>query len=461
MEPSGIRQQRCSSNHGYRDLKPAPSESIAPPTARSDTRQLVRAIGRGDLTAFCINAIIGAGIFGLPAVAYARVGNWSLLAFGVCGLVVMLLVLCFAEVSSRFEATGGPYLYARTAFGPLAGFEVGWLLYIARLTAFAANINLLVSYVAWFWPSASSTGWREAIIATVVIGLTTINLLGIKGSTLLSNLLTYGKLIPLALLIGLGLLAMDRPVTPTLPLPKLPEFSASVLLLIYAFSGFEVAAIMGGELKDPRRDLPKALLTALGVVISFYVLLQLVAISTVADLGNSERPLTDAAMAIIGPLGAAVISTGAIISILGNLHTTSLVAPRLPFAMAERKELPGFLSEIHPTFHTPHRAILITATLLLIIALSGTFVYAATVSVIARLLTYGVTCAALPVFRRRRDLPEALFRLPAGNWIVAIALGVSGWLLTHTSGQEMRDTTLAALAGMALYGLSRWRYRSA
>lgn len=442
-------------------MKPSSPKSGVPPTTLSNTRQLVRAIGRGDLTAFGINAIIGAGIFGLPAVAYAAIGKWSLLAFGVCGLVVALLVLCFAEVSSRFETTGGPYLYARTAFGPLAGFEVGWLLYVARLTAFAANVNLLVSYLAWFWPTAAATGWRETIITAVVAGLTTVNLLGIKGSTLLSNLLTYGKLIPLALLIGFGLLAMDQPTTPSLPLPKLSEFSASVLLLIYAFSGFEVAAIMGGELKDPRRDLPRALLTALGVVILFYVLLQLVAIGTVADLADSERPLTDAAMAAIGPLGAAIISAGAVISILGNLHTTSLVAPRLPFAMAERGELPAFLGGVHPTFRTPHRAILVTAILLLVIAVSGTFVYAATVSVIARLLTYGVTCAALPAFRRRKDLPEALFRLPAGNWIVAVALGISGWLLAQTTGRQMRDAALAALMGVVLYGLSRRRYRAA
>src|SRR6266702_442895 len=136
---------------------------------------LVRGIRKWDLVAVTINGIIGAGIFGLPSKVYGLIGGYSLIAFVACALVVMLIILCFAEVGSRFDATGGPYLYAREAFGPTVAFEVGWLIWLARLTAFAANCNLLIIYLGYFWPGATTALWRVTIICLVVISLTAIN----------------------------------------------------------------------------------------------------------------------------------------------------------------------------------------------------------------------------------------------------------------------------------------------
>ena len=426
--------------------------------SRPTSEGLVRAIRRWDLVALTINAIIGAGIFGLPSEVFARIGAASLLAFFVCGLAVTLIILCFAEVSSRFEHTGGPYLYAREAFGALVGFEVGWMMWIARLTAFAANCNLLVSYGAFFVPAIQAGPWRAGVITAVVGGLTAVNVIGVRNAARLSNVLTVSKLVPLALFVVAGSVAID-PARFAMPADGVAfgPFSASVLLLVYAFTGFEMAAIPSGELRNPGRDLPRALLIAIAVVFAFYMLIQFVAIGTLPSLGASTRPLADAAGVFMGPAGAAVIAAGALVSILGNLNVTILVAPRLPFAMAERRELPRVLAATHPRFHTPHAAILLTAAVVLVVTLSGTFVYAATISVIARLVSYATTCAALPVLRRSTGGAPAPFAAPAGVAVSVVSLGLIAWLLSNATGRQIRDAAIAAAVGLAIYVLARAR----
>src|SRR6266700_8244884 len=169
------------------------------PTSRAG---LVRGIGRWDLVAVAINGIIGAGIFGLPSKVFSLIGSYSLLAFVACALVVTLIILCFAEVGSRFDETGGPYVYAREAFGATTAFEVGWLMWLARLTAFAANCNLMISYLGYFWPTATDTLWRASIIVFMIAVLTVINILGVRQAAVISNFFTIGKLVPLLIFIA-------------------------------------------------------------------------------------------------------------------------------------------------------------------------------------------------------------------------------------------------------------------
>src|SRR3989475_10777666 len=203
---------------------------------------LVRGIRRWDLVALTINGIIGAGIFGLPAKVYSLIGSYSLIAFVVCALVVMLIILCFAEVGSRFEATGGPYLYAREAFGSTVAFEVGWLIWLARLTAFAANCNLMVSYLSFFWAPANSGITRALIITGVVISLTALNVFGVRQAAIASNLFTVGKLIPMLVFVAAGLFFLNPHAFAFGARPSAGAFSPSVLLLVLAFTGFEIAA---------------------------------------------------------------------------------------------------------------------------------------------------------------------------------------------------------------------------
>ena len=412
---------------------------------------LLRAIRRWDLVALAVNAIVGAGIFGLPSEVFRRIGAWSLLAFLACGFVVTLIILCFAEVSSRFTGTGGPYLYARETFGPLVGFQVGWLIWIARITAFAANCNLLIAYLGFFWPDAESPVPRVVLIGLVVFGLTAVNVLGVRNATRASNIFTVSKLLPLLLFVGIGVFVLDAGRYSFAARPPLGEFSASVLLLVYAFSGFEMATISAGEIRNPRIDLPRALLSAIGVVAVLYFLIQLVAIGTLPGLAGSARPLADAGGRFLGPWGATLITTGAVVSILGNLNVIVMAGSRLPFAMAEGGQLPGLFGAVHPRFRTPHVAIVATGLASLLLTLSGTFVYAATISVIARLLSYAATCAALPVLRRRPSAPAALFRVPAGVAVSIAALTLVGWLLSHITLRQARDAGIAAMIGLLLY----------
>lgn len=418
---------------------------------------LVRGIRRWDLVAIAINGIIGAGIFGLPSKVYSLIGSYSIIAFVACALVVALIILCFAEVSSRFDDTGGPYLYAREAFNPAVAFEIGWLIWLARVTAFAANCNLLINYLAYFWLGASDTFWRAAVIIFVVAVLFVINLLGIRQAAIVSNVFTIGKLVPIIIFIGAGLFFLNPQAFVPGPNPDASAFSQSVLLLVYAFTGFEMATIPAGEVRDPQRNLPRALLIAILVVATLYILIQIVCVGTLPGLANSQKPLADAGTQFLGTAGGAIISAGAIISITGNLNILMLSGSRLPFAMAEQKQLPAFIGSIHRSFFTPYVAILITAGLMLFLTLKSSFVAALTISTIARLITYGATCLALPLFRHRKDTPPAAFRLPLGTIVALLSLGLIVWLLLHSTLKEAIAAAWAAGVGLLIY-LAYWIY---
>ena len=418
---------------------------------------LVRGIRRWDLIAIAINGIIGAGIFGLPSKVFSLIGPYSLVAFVACALVVALIILCFAEVGSRFDDTGGPYLYAREAFNPAVAFEIGWLIWLARVTAFAANCNLLINYLGYFWTSATDTFWRALVIVVVVAVLFVINLLGIRQAAIVSNVFTIGKLVPIIIFIGAGLFFLNPQAFTLGPNPDTGAFSQSVLLLVYAFTGFEMATIPAGEVRDPRRNMPRALIIAILVVAVLYILIQVVCVGTLPTLGQSQKPLADAGTQFLGTAGGAIISAGAIISITGNLNILMLSGSRLPFAMAEQKQLPAFIGAVHRSFFTPYVAILLTAAMMLLLTLKSSFVAALTISTIARLVTYGATCLALPIFRRRKDGPAAAFHLPGGTIIAMLSLALIIWLLLHSTLREAKDTAKAAGAGLAIY-LAYWLY---
>ena len=416
---------------------------------------LLRGIRRWDLVGVVINSVIGAGIFVLPARAFGLIGNYSLIAFVMCAFVVVLIILCFAEVSSRFTETGGPYLYARTAFGPVIGFQVGWMNWLARISAYATNCNLLVVYLSFFWPAAGSGIRRAFIITSLTLILTLINYRGVRDAAMTSNIFIVAKLLPLILFIATGLFFLT-PANFTLgDYPSYGSFSTAVLLLVYAFTGFENATVPTGEIVNPRRNLPLAILIAIAIVTIIYILIQAVSIGTLPNLGTTERPLAEAARMFLGPVGASIIAAGAITSIVGNLNVNLLSSPRIPFAMSNRRELPKSLSAVHPRFRTPYVAIVVSATLMLALTLSSSLFYALTVSTIARLLAYAATCIALPTLRRKSDAPPAQFTVPGGTVISVVAVLLSIWLLSNSTFYEARDAAIAIAVGIAIYYLYR------
>ena len=425
-----------------------------PATPDVKTEQgLVRGLRRLDLVALVLNVIIGAGIFGLSSQAFALAGAYSVLAYLVCAVPVLLIVLCFAEVGSRFSATGGVYLYAREAFGPVVGFEMGWLAWLTRLTGFAALCNLFADYTGYFFPGLVSGFSRLAVVGGVVTGLTVANIAGLRTASWFANVLTVAKLVPLLLLVVAGFSSIDIRIYSQATPPSYTAFSASVLLLVFAFSGFEMVGIPAGEAHDPRRHLPFALLSGAGTVVLLYIAIQAVCIGTVTDLAKSRQPLADAGARLFGTPGASIIAAGALVSVLGTMHVIMLSAPRLLFAMAEKAQLPQVISRAHRRFQTPHLAILFSACAMLVLSLSGTFASAALLSTIFRLITYAITCAALPALRRRRDVETALFSLPAGNAISALAVLIVLWLLSSSSWREANQVFFAIVLGLVFYGV--------
>lgn len=420
---------------------------------------LVRGIGRASMVALFVNAVVGAGIFGLPSSVHALLGPYALLAYVACALLVLLVVLCFAEVSSRFEDSGGPYLYARAAFGPFVGFQVGWLVWLTRVTAFAALCNLLIDYLGHLWPAAASGGVRVALACAVTLAITAVNVRGVRAAALVTNAFTIGKLAALLLFVAVGVFFIEPSRFVPGRVPALGDFSAAVLLLVFAFTGFETATVPAGEVRDPRRTLPFAILASMALIVPLYLLIQLVSIGTLPDLGTSSAPLADAAQRFAGSAGAAVVVVGALVSISGTLNGLVLAAPRLLYAMAAQGQLPGALARVHPRFHTPHLAIVLTAACMLALTLSGSFLTAVALSTITRLLAYAATCVAVPVLRRREDAAPAAFRVPAGGAVVATALLLIAWLVMHARAEELRNVAIAMAAGVVLMALG-WRLQA-
>ena len=440
-------------------LTTAPTRGAYAAPAAAPHAGLARRIRRWDLVALVLNCVIGAGIFGLPSRVFALAGTYSLLAYLVCAVVVGLIALSFAEVASRFSATGGPYVYARDAFGALAGFEVGWLLWLARVTAFGSLANLLVDYGSVFVPSAGAGPGRAAALVTVGLVLTALNLIGVRPSTLFTDVFAVAKLAALLFFVIVGMLFVSRANYSIAAQPSYGQFSQAVLLLVFAFSGFEMAVIPAGEIVEPGRQIPFALLLGIGIVVILYVLIQFVSIGTLPTLATSQRPIADASARFLGAGAAGFVSLGALISIGGTLNSIVLVTPRLLFAMAADGHLPRVFGVVHSHFRTPHVAILVSAVVMVALTLSGSFATLAAISTIIRLLTYAATCAALLQLRRQPNAPRAVFTAPFGRLAATAALVLSAWLLSNSARSDAWTTVIAAAVGLPLFFLLGARHQ--
>jgi basic amino acid/polyamine antiporter, APA family len=409
---------------------------------------LVRAIGRWDLTAAIVNGVIGSAIFSLPSALAAFTGAWSPLVFVMAGLGMLTVLLCLAEVASRFTEAGGPYLYVREAFGRDAGFQAGWLTLFIRATSAAASLNVFVEYLGPLVP-ALGEGVGRVVTMTIVLGIITIiNVLGVRQATWAVDLLTVGKLVPLALLIVLGLPRVSAAVLATQTVEH-PDWTHAVLLLVFAYGGFETPLIVAGEVRRPRRDSAFALIVGMAVIATVYTLVQLVVVGVVPAVAGTNAPLAAAYSRLLGSPGVLLITVGAMVSTYGLTTGSVLASPRLLYSMAQRGELPKVLGRIHPRYRTPDVAILAYSAITLGCALYGSFTWNATVSAIVRLVTYGLIAAALIVFRRRGG-EEPGFRLPGAMVIAPLAIGFCLWLLSTRTFQQAWVLAVLMAAGWAL-----------
>ncbi len=416
---------------------------------------LVRGIGLRALTASIVNATVGAGIFVLPGAVGASLGAAAPVAYVVCALTMGLIVASFALAGSRVSLTGGPYAYIEAAFGSYVAFLGGVLLWVSCVLAAASVASALATTVGLVLPAVGAGVGRAGFLLLLLGGLAAINVRGVRQGAGVVQLLTLGKLLPLIVFVAVGIFFVEPSA---LVWPGPPSGSAlgeTVLLLIFAFVGVELALIPSGEVQEPSRTVPRAVFLALGVTTLLYLAIQLVAQGVLAsDLARAvDAPLAEASARFLGAGGRSLVLAGTGVSMLGYLSGDMLGSPRLLFAFGRDRILPPAFASVHPRFHSPHVAILAHATLALGLAFVGSFGQLILISNIAVLLLY-LLCSAGAVELARRDVRSegtTPFRFPGSRVVPLLACAAVLWILSNATGEEMAVTAAVAAAATVLY----------
>jgi len=403
-----------------------------------------------------VNGLIGAGIFGLPSGAAALAGEYSVLVYAFCALLILPIILCFAELESYFRGTGGPIRYGTLAFGPFIGFQGGWLYYLARLISFSANTVLLTDSIAYFIERAGTGTGRIISLAVICIGLSVINVLGSVESIRSMTLFTVIKFAVLILLPLGGFILLGSEVIPSFdsPIPPAQDLGAAALLLIYAFVGFEGAVVPAGEAKRPERDMPLGLLLGLAVVAVLYMLIQLVSQAAVPNLANSKTPLLDVSASLFGPVGAILLMVGVAASVLANLISSMFSATRVTYALSLEKSLPRWFGEVHSRYLTPANSVVFFGVAAFLLAAFGSFTVLAAMTVLSRLFLYGMSCAAIPKLRPQFR-GEGRFILKGGYAIPVLGIGACLWLMLQVSSQSIWMTAIFVCIGSLLFWIGK------
>jgi amino acid transporter len=426
-------------------LPPMPPQHVpeAPPETLRRSLRLV------DVAALGVNGVIGTGIFFLPGKVAAMLGPAAVVTFVISAVMCGLLVFCFAEVPSRFRTTGGPMLYAEAAFGRTTGFVVGWLGWPARLASGGALANALFIAAVTLFPAVQDH--RTLFLIAAIAVFAGVNAAGVALGAGVTNFFTAAKLLPILLLIGVGVFHIRG----ELFLPFAPhgfgETGAATLIILYAFVGFETLTVPAGEMRDPVRTIPRALLLVMGLVTIVYLLIWVVCAGVLPGLAGADNPVADAAAVILGPVGGTIVAAGIFISVLGVNAGLALVAPRYLYALSHEGMLPAQLGRVHPRTRTPVTAIAVTATLILALALTGSFAELAMMSIAARLAEYVATSAAMLRFRATRPNEPPAFRAPAGPIVAVLAIGLSLWLLVQSNPVRLAWGGVAIAVGLALH----------
>lgn len=406
------------------------------PGGRLPSRQI------GSLAALLLafNGLVGAGIFVLPGLVFAEFGAWGPWLFPLFGLLMLVVVVPLAAAASRFEISGGPMAYVAGAFGPAAGFQAGWLYYLAKLTAMAANATVFASYAVGLFPAAEGTLAKAAIVVGLLGALGVANWVGLTRAVRLLEWVSVLKAAPLVLFACAGLWLFRDALPAPGPLPPLSKLEASALVIFYAFVGFENVLVAAGETQDARRTIPRALVQTIVATAAFYLLIQL-AFTAVAPAGSAEAPMIAFGAATAGTAGAVVMTLTALMSLVGNLHSNLLSTPRMTGAMAGQGLLPGWFGQIDPRYGTPANAILFFTLAAMLLALSGGFVVLAVLGTVARLILFLMVTAAIPRLREaggERAMPgPVLLAMMGGSTLICLwALGqnaAKAWLLLAAS----------------------------
>jgi amino acid transporter len=422
--------------------------------AGSAHESLPRRLALPALWLIAVNGMIGAGIFGLPADLARLVGPAAPWIFVACALLIAPVMLCFARLAGQFDGTGGPLLYVGTAFGPFAGFQAGWAYCAARLTAFAANLNLLCVTLALWWPPADAPAVRLGLMALVCAAMAWMNVAGARVAIGSLGLLTVAKLAPLVGLALWGLSALGAGAPPTAA-PAAADLGTAVVLAIYAYVGFEGTLVNAGEARDPRRDIPRALLLALAATAVLYALVQLAVQHLLPQAATAARPVVEAGRALLGPAGAAIVAAAIVASVAGNLLSSMFSTSRITYRLGLDGLLPAWFAHVDARHGTPSNSVWFYAAAGFALAASGSFVWLAVLSVVVRLLLYLGCIAAMP--RVRRSVGPGAVALPGGPLVPALAVAVCCALFTQVGWRSVLAAVLLLGVGSVLYLVARRR----
>lgn len=427
-----------------------------------------RAVGLLGASIMPINGMVGAGIFAAPAVLYAAAGDFAPWMFALIAVLFFPIVWCFAQLSARFEGSGGPQLYAQAAFGPFIGFQAGWMRYVSTAASIAANTHVLVSYLAALFPAADGPIMRPLLVSGVIVIFGVLNYVGVKKAVATLGVISVGKFLPLLALIVIGLFAAPPEVQ--LALPDFGVIESVALITFYTFMGFEGLVMAAGEVKRPRKTIPSVLLISIGVTTLLYMLVQWAYIGVENGLGmgggaggvsghgggEDDMPLANMAGVLVGQWGAVVIAITAILSIAANSLASFITVPRLTYGMAEHGLLPRIFTHISPKYLTPDFSILFLAVAAILFGLTGAFVFLAVASTLSRITSYVLCALALPVLRKREIAKDN-----QQSWKIAmiampiIAIGTCLWVASQASMDAFITLGAALLAGTVLFYIAK------
>lgn len=431
---------------------------VQSPEPKAKDASLSRELGVRQLAAVIFNYTVGSGIFVLPAVVAAQLGPSAILAYLVCAFIMALSVLCFAEAGSRVSASGGPYAYVETAFGPLAGFLTGVLNLLSAIAAAAAVASAFAASAAAL-VGASSLLVQDVIMVVVLIAAAAINIRSLGGGARLVEVAVAAKLVPLLLFVVIGAAFVRPDLLSASSTPPLLSVMSASGLLIFAFLGIEGALQPSGEVRDPSRTVPRAVFLAIAGVVVLYIAIQVVAQGLLGSELPSDRvaPLAQAAATVAGPAGRTLMLVGATVSMFGFLCGTVLTGPRSLFAFAQAGLGPRALAAVHPSRRTPHIAIAVYVAIALTLALSGSFESLLILTNFSGLLVYiGVAIAAWELRRRDVRAHGAPFVVPGGVLVPGLTcVIIVGIILATVTMLEVMAVAAVLAVSLVVYLVRR------
>ena len=416
-----------------------------------------RVVGAFGASLLPVNGMVGSGIFAVPALVYAGVGEFAPWMFVAVALLFLPIVWCFAQLAGRFDRSGGPQLYVQAAFGPFLGFQAGWMRYASSAAAGAGNTHVMVSYLAAMFPALEGPVARPAAVLAILWAVMLVNYSGMRRAVGALAGFSALKFLPIVALVIAGL-AISPPEF-RFALPEFSEAESVVLLVFYTFMGFEGLVISAGEVKSPRRTIPRVLLASIAATALLYMLVQWAYIGVEPTIfvaaGEDAMPLASMAAALSGNWASTMIALAAAMSICANTLEGSINTSRVSYAMATDGLLPRWLAHVSPRFSTPDASILLLAVVASLFALSGAFAFLAVASTLSRIGLYLLCAAALPALRRR-EVAQGEGRWRALDIAMPLLAALAClWIARQAGGEAYGVLGLTVAAGAALYFVAR------